>query len=99
MAMFRDFAEQRNTIASRSTNVTFARSIEIVCDSASSLASSRSISGRYSLVSWPHNRTLKDLSFSRVGVIFNMTYDFLPDQSCKSRTTVLIKDSHGTSVY
>src|SRR5579883_296804 len=77
MPMFRDFAEHKNIMASRSTNVTFARSIDMVFPEADSSASRRSTSGRYSFVNCPQRRTLKDFSFSRVGLIFNTVLDFL----------------------
>src|SRR5215471_14764114 len=55
MAIFRDFAEQRNIIASRSTNVTFSRSIAIFSLAETSSASRRSTSGRYSFVNCPQS--------------------------------------------
>src|SRR5215469_12164282 len=75
--MFLDLAEQRNFIASRSTNVTFARSIDFIGHVAASSARRRSTSGRYSFVSCPQSRTLNDLSSPGVGLIFNTVYDFL----------------------
>ena len=71
MVMFLVLAEQRNTTASRSTKVTFARSSDTAANEIGFSASRRSISGRYSFVSCPHNRIFRDDSFSGIGVIFN----------------------------
>ena len=60
MVMFLVLAEQRNTTASRSTKVTFARSSDTAANEIGFSASRRSISGRYSFVTWPHNRIFRD---------------------------------------
>jgi hypothetical protein len=91
MAIFLDLAEHRKTIASRSTNVTFARSMEVVCDDSPSAASRRSSSGTYSFVNWPHSRTLNDLSSSRVGLIFSTVLTRYRICSCMFRTTTFMK--------
>src|SRR6267142_3530555 len=86
IAMFLDLAEQRNTIASRSTKVTFARSSATVWPSTPSPARVRSSSGTYSLVNCPQRHTLSDLGSTRTGVIFITAQDLLSDQPCKYRT-------------
>src|SRR5919108_6629520 len=69
--MFFALAEQRKTIASRSTNVTFERSSATFRTPVFSWARVRSSSPIYSLVNWPHNHTFTDFSSCRTGVIFS----------------------------
>jgi hypothetical protein len=71
MEMFLALAEQRNTIASRSTKVTFARFRDIVSSAVVSPPRSCWISGRYSLVSCPYSRISKDFGLFLIGLIFS----------------------------
>jgi len=73
MATFRDFAPHKNTIASRSTKVTFDRSSAKVSTAPSSGNRAFFNSGTYSPVNCPHKTTLRDLGLSRTVVIFSTT--------------------------
>jgi hypothetical protein len=56
--VMRDFTPHKNSIAGRSTKVTFARSRAIF--SELSVFNAFCNSATYSLVSWPHKRTVTD---------------------------------------